>query len=329
MEWYNVYGEPNWPSQNTKLAQLTNINRQIIPVFGDYELEKIKPVDIQTFYNNLIKKGYKPSTVHKFSEALRQSLKKAFALDMIPKNPCDNATLPPKRQDEVRHLSEDEMKKLDLALPESTTGRACGFILMTGMRAGEMAGLRWGDIDMENEVMQIRRSVNYQKTVVDGVVSEHESLVVSPVKTRKGFREITLLPEAIELLNQQRAQQGVECKRAGRFWQGRPAGDPETYVFASTLGTAIQRRVVQRALDGFRKKAGLEHVTLHPLRHSALTQMSVNGVDPKTLSEIAGHSNVSFTMQVYCHSSREAKRKAFEALGRVFDKSKKDVDVND
>jgi hypothetical protein len=115
----------------------------------------------------------------------------------VPSNPCDKVVMPSMRQDEVKHLSGEEMAKLVLALPETTAGRASALILMTGLRSAEIAGLRWGDIDFENAVLQVRRTAHYQKTISNGVASKHQTLVISPAKTRKGFRELALMPQAM------------------------------------------------------------------------------------------------------------------------------------
>jgi integrase len=318
MDWYRLYGEPCWKSQRTRVVHLTNIKKHLIPAFGKILLQKIQPPRLQAFFNSLTNEGYSTSTIHKIKEPLNGCMKKAHDLGMIAANPCDKIELPSIRKDEVEHLNHDEMQETLDALPNTTYGRACALILLTGLRKAECAGLQWGDVDFDNNVIQVRRTACYGKVVHDGLMSDHQELIIQLAKTKKGFREIPLIPQAAQILRDQRNGQMKQYLKAGNFWTCSKAGEKDCWVFTTGIGTVLEMGNALRTLEKTLKTAEIHRVTLHPLRHSALTEINKNGIDSKTLSEIAGHSKVAFTLQTYCHSDIEAKRKGMKSLEGLF-----------
>jgi integrase len=239
MEWYRMFGEPRWKSNGTRTVHLCNIENHIIPAIGNEMLQKLDTRYVQNFLDHLLRSGKKPITVHKIMEPLRGALKKAFALEMIPKNPFDHLELPTVRQDEVAHLSRPEMLALLDALPDTTHGRCCELILRTGLRKSEVAGLEWRDIDYEGQynggvgIIWVRRTKQYIKPIENGVRADHQMLDVKPTKSRKGYRQIPMKQETRRLFELQLEEQKRQRKTAGRLWQGGEPGALETPVFAT------------------------------------------------------------------------------------------------
>ncbi|GHU66493.1 site-specific integrase [Clostridia bacterium] len=312
MDWFKLYGEPRWNSQQTRKTHLQNIEKHLIPAFGRVRLQKLEPPRIQSFFNQLSKDGKKSATVRKIMEPMTGCLKKAAQLNMINSNPCDKVELPPLRQEEVKHLDHDEVEIVLGEFPDSTHGRICEFILHTGLRAAEIAGLQWADVDFKNRLIHIKRTAHYQKLVENGVKAEHQSLVIAPTKTTNSDRDVPLNDDAVELLKVQLVVQRHENQN--KRWKGGLPGAKLMWVFASKVGTCIQMDNTVRVLEQMLKGMEVKRVTVHPLRHSCFTEMNYSGVDPRTISEIAGHKKVSFTLQVYVHSNIETKRGAVQKL---------------
>jgi integrase len=322
MEWYKMFGEPHWKSNGTRMVHLSNIENHIIPALGSEMLQKLDTRHVQGFIDNLLISGKKTVTVHKIMEPLRGALKKAFALEMISKNPFDHIELPTVRQDEVVHLSRPEMMAVLEALPDNTHGRCCELILRTGLRKSEVAGLEWRDIDFEGQyndgqgIIWVCRTKQYIKPIENGVKADHQILDVKPTKSRKGYRQIPMKPETHSLFQRQLAEQRKEALVAGSHWQGGRPDAPETPVFATRVGTVPDMAHARNALQRACEEAATRIVTLHPLRHSCLTEMAKGGkVGLRTLAEIAGHEKPSFTAEKYLHSDLSAMSDALDVLG--------------
>jgi integrase len=235
-------------------------------------LQKLDTRHVQYFLDNLLRSGKKPITVHKIMEPLRGALKKAFALEMIPKNPFDHIELPTARQDEVAHLSRPEMLALLDVLPDTTHGRCCELILRTGLRKSEVTGLEWRDIDYEGlynggvGIIWVRRTKQYIKPIENGVRADHQILDVKPTKSRKGYRQIPMKQETRKLFELQLEEQKRQRKTVGRLWQGGEPGSPETPVFATRAGTVPDMVQARNTLQRACEDAATRVVTLHPER---------------------------------------------------------------
>ena len=311
-----MFGEPKWKSNGTRMVHLSNIKNHIIPALGGELLQKVDTRHVQYLVDSILRSGLEPVTVRKIMEPLRGALKKAYALEMIAKNPVDHIELPTVRQDEVVHLSRIEMQALLEALPNTTHGRCCELILRTGLRKSEVAGLEWRDIDLDGEgIMWVRRTKMYIKPIENGVKADHQILDVKPTKSKKGYRQIPIKPETLALFQRQLVEQRVEAMKAGALWQGGRPGAPETPVFATKVGTVPDMAHARNTLKHACEEAATRIVTLHPLRHSCLTAMAKGGrVDLRTLADIAGHVKPGFTAEKYLHSDLDAMSDAFDVL---------------
>ncbi len=224
------------------------------------------------------------------------------------RNVVENVKLPKLEGKEIAYLTPDEQHTLLAALPDNTQGRAIRFILGSGLRASELCGLRWSDIDEDS--FTIRKGAQYVKEAS----GKTQKLVLAPPKTRAGKRTIPLTSVMLELLDQQRKAQIAARLAAGIEWQGGTPGEKNTPVFATEVGTVYDRTNLDRTLRICLKKAGLPSRGLHALRHTFATNWVRSGADLRTLAEIIGHTNVAFTMQQYVHSDMTTKRAGMLAV---------------
>ena len=162
--------------------------------------------------------------------------------------------------------------------------------LVTGLRRGELLGLKWDDIDLKSGVLRVCRQVLRQ----DGKVVE------APLKTKNSYRSVSLGADAVEVLEQQK-------KKAGG----------SEYMFPSSTGGPMSPDSVLHMLQRVLKRAGLERVRFHDLRHTFATFALQNGVDVKTVSGMLGHYSAGFTLDTYAHVTTAAQREAANTMGNV------------
>src|SRR6266571_6317108 len=175
--------------------------------------------------------------------------------------------------------------------------------LATGMRRGELLGLKWQDINLEARALQVRRSLTRMPT--------GQGYKETEPKTKSGRRSIALVPFAVEALGQHWEHQQEEKARAGELWQD------HGYVFCKSDGSHLNPgHDVYEQFKIVLKKAGLPDVRFHDLRHSTATLLLSKGVHPKVVQEILGHSAINITMDTYSHVLPNIQR---DAMGRMDD----------
>ena len=158
--------------------------------------------------------------------------------------------------------------------------------LATGLRRGELLGLKWEDIDLTAGVIRVRRQVSR----IDGKIVE------APLKTKNAYRTVTISPQAVEVLNAQKAKTNDE------------------YVFPSPNGGPISPDSVNNMLKRVLKRAGIPRVRFHDLRHTFATLALQNGVDIKTVSGMLGHFSADFTLDTYAHVTTAAQKEAARTM---------------
>jgi integrase len=157
--------------------------------------------------------------------------------------------------------------------------------MATGMRLGEILGLRWRDVDLEAELVRVCKAVEW---------TGRQYRLTDP-KTPRGRRTIHLAPSAAEALRRVRKSQAERRLAAGEGWSD------EDFVFDAGDGRPMRTDVVSSAFRALVKDAHLPRVRFHDLRHGFATQLLASGVHPKVVSEALGHASVSLTLDVYSH----------------------------
>ncbi len=298
--WYRTYLKTN-VRPSTASTTYRAIRNHLKPALGKYKLQQLRTEHIQAFIIDQQKNGLRASTIKRNVAPLKTALKQAVQNRLIVRNPADYIKLPKQEQSEIQFLTRDEQKALLELLPNTTNGRAIRFILGTGLRVGELCALRWSDINSDYFTVSQTASIYHDdeagKTVID----------FNAPKTKAGKRSIPLLPSMKTLLSEQRHSQLKRRLKAGSAWTGCRTDQNDNYVFASMVGTALDRDNKGRFLHTYLKKVGLSSRGIHTLRHTFATNWVQSGGDIRSLSEILGHTNVAFTMQTYVHSDMSIK----------------------
>jgi integrase len=176
----------------------------------------------------------------------------------------------------------------------------------TGMRRGELAGLKWQDVDFENGIISVRREVIF----VPG-----QGHLVTPPKSAKSRRAIDVTPNVITRLRQHRAIQSEERLRLGPVWVD------EDWVLTKEDGTHISPNTFSRAFRAIRIECGLPPVRLHDLRHTHASLLLKAGVHLKVVQERLGHSNIAITADTYSHVSAGIQKAAAHDFEKLLDAS--------
>jgi integrase len=279
---------------------------------GDIMLLDLRPDDIQRWENALNARGLKPATVRKAHTLLKSALNQAVMLERLERNPAA-AVRPPKLPAYSPNALDDTQRRrlmafLDQGAP-TTTNMAVRMALMTGMREGEICGLRWCDVDLAARTLWVRQAI----------ARDHGRFYVKPPKTAGSMRDIPLPTDLINLLDVRRRTMLEGCVEAGVRLSG---GLGQLYVFGGIDGSFLHPHEIWRQWKTIAACLGLVGTqgrvpTFHDLRHTFATAAIAEGVDVKTVSSILGHTNAAMTLNVYASADPAAKRAAAETIGEV------------
>lgn len=271
------------------------------PVLGRHRLASLGPQHVQTFVNGQIERGLSAQTVRHHRDVLRCALEQAVRWRLVERNVAKLARPPRLNRQPVRPLSVQQALTLIGHCRNDRLGPLFQMAIATGMRQGELFGLRWEDVDWHRRTVAVRWALQR----VDG-----RATFVEP-KTKTARRTIPLPDLAIEALQAQQAFQAENRLLAGDRWQ------EWNLVFTSTRGTPLDTSNVNARLHELLAEAGLPRQRFHDLRHCSASLLLHGRVDMRTLMGRLGHSQISLTMNTYAHLSPELERDAASALDRV------------
>ena len=279
------------------------IENHIKPNIGDIPLEKLTTLDLQRLYKTLLAngrvdrleskgqpKGLSPKTVRNIHQILSSALKLAQEQRIILTNPAEGCALPKVEHREMKTLPVEQLQSFLREAKDSGVFELYYLELATGLRRGELLGLKWEDIDLEHGDLRVRRQI----ARINGKVVE------APLKTKNAYRTLPLAEDTISILNEQKKKVGSS-----------------PWVFPSATGGPISPDSVLHMLHRVLKRAGLPKVRFHDLRHTFATLALQNGVDIKTVSGMLGHFSAGFTLDTYAHVTTSAQKAAANTMGKL------------
>lgn len=274
---------------------------RLVPHIGGIKLRKLNPASIQKMYTDLSESGLSPRSVHHTHRALHKAMKHALRQGMIARNPCEAVDPPRAQGSEMKTLSSEQVGIL-LSGTEGQRFHALYVLAVTsGLRMGELLGLRWSDVEFDNRRLMVRRSL--QKTK-DGFA------FVEP-KTAKSRRTVMLTDRALSALRTHRQHQLEDRLALG------PAWEDQDLVFTSEIGGPMDpgncAAIFKRAL----RRLELPDIRFHDLRHTCASLLLSAGTHPKVVSEMLGHSTIVLTLDTYSHVIPVMHSEAAETMERI------------
>jgi integrase len=284
------------PSTHERYCSL--MRRHVEPRIGRIQMSKLRPVHVQSVLDGMLGDELAPATVLQAYRVLFEALRQAVRWQVLSTNPAAAASPPrPDRPKLVIPDAADVRKLLDAA--EGPLGMALVIAASTGMRRGEVLGLRWSAIDGD----KVRVTTSLQR--IDG------RLMFVPPKTDRGRRTISLPPIAVDALRRWRKDQAERQLLLGAAW------DPSGVVVDRGDGRPVDPGELSHAFARLCGHVGLEGVRLHDLRHAFATELLRASVHPKVVSEALGHASTAFTMDVYSHVLPSMGEQVAEAMQAV------------
>lgn len=252
--------------------------------FENHPLTEISEIDIQQLLQKLHKQGYSKSTIRLVKMTLTQAFRRAIKLHYMADNPAEDTKVPIMASEKiVDAFSPADQQRILAAAQSDLHGELIIFLLNTGLRKSELLNLRWE---------------NYGSCIVSGKTVSYIKIIKS--KTKKGTRIVPLTSDAVKII-----------ERQPRI---------NDYIFNSTKGTPVTKSVLRRVCERLKRETGVS-ITPHMCRHTFATRLYEEDVDVKSLSELLGHSKVSFTIQRYVTPNLQKQMQVISCLEKVYHKT--------
>ncbi len=283
------------------------LKNHIKPQIGSVPLAELTSLDLQRFYKHLLDggrvdrieakkkpKGLAPKTVRNIHQMIGSAYNLAIEQRLVTKNPTQGCALPKVEHKEMKTLTADQLSTFFQEARDSGVYELYYLDLATGLRRGELLGLKWTDVDFEYGAVRVQRAISRQNGKV----------VEAPLKTKNAYRTLPLSADAIDVLKMQK------CNIGNSEW-----------VFPSPTGGPMSPDSVLHMLQRVLKRAGLPRIRFHDLRHTFATMALQNGVDVKTVSSMLGHYSAGFTLDTYAHVTTDAQLKAAQTMGNILSRA--------
>lgn len=267
----------------------------IQPALGTIRLADLRPEHLQRFYNAKLEAGLSARTVRYLHGLLHHVLDQALKWGLVPRNVSEAATPPRQTRRSLQTLGPAEVQRLLDALHEDRLYALYLLAISTGMRQGEILGLRWTEVDLDGGTVRVVRAIQRIKG---------QGYVVSEPKTERGRRAIALPKITVIALKERQRQQSAEKVLAEEDWQD------QGLVFTTQIGTPLDARNVLRHFKAALQQAELPEMRFHDLRHTAATLLLLQEIHPKIVQEMLGHSSITLTLDTYSHVLPDMQREA-------------------
>ena len=279
------------------------LENHIKPNIGQIPLEKLTSLELQKLYKKLLEKGrvdrlesrhqakgLSPKTVRNIHQIISSAMKLAQEQKLIIGNPAEGCALPRLEHREMQTLPVEQLQSFLGEAKDSGVFELYYLELATGLRRGELLGLKWEDIDLERGDLRVKRQI----ARINGEVVE------APLKTKNAYRTLPLAEDTVSVLLEQKKKVG-----------------DSPWVFPSPAGGPLSPDSVLHMLHRVLKRAGLPSLRFHDLRHTFATLALQNGVDVKTVSGMLGHFSAGFTLDTYAHVTTASQRQAAKTMGGI------------
>jgi integrase len=281
-----------------------NVEKHLIPTLGKIHLDLLTPLHVQEMMNRHLTAGLSAKSVAYMHQVLRTALGLAVRWDLVSRNVARLVDRPRIQRKPISPLTPDEARKFLAGIRGHRLEALFSVALALGLRQGEALGLRWNDIDFTAGTLRVSNQIQR----IDG------RLTLVPPKTEKSRRTLVMPSMIAEQLREHEKRQVAEKLWAGSKWQ------ENGLVFPNRIGQPTQARRVIEQFHQALAQSGLRRIRFHDLRHSCATLLLVQGVSPRVVMEVLGHSEIALTMNAYSHVVPELQREAAQRMQAILER---------
>ncbi len=318
-KWLEKYAKPSI-KLSTYCSYELYVRAHIKPLIGDRYMNTVTAEELQDFFNdraangNLQREGgLSPKTLTNIRNMMHTAFDQALKNGMITVNLVESVRLPKAEKQEMRVLDREEQRRLIAAACLAPEPAAFGVIfdLFTGLRIGELCGLRWRNVNMNDHSFKVCETRNRLPNFDDTIDTTTSVRTVESTKTSNSRRTVymtdSLFKDFQEYMN-------IQLSIKKQY----PSYNPDGYVFCQVSGDPYEPRTYQDLFKRCVKQAGIKDANFHALRHTFATRSLEQGMDVVTLSKLLGHANPSITMDKYCHAIDDHKRQSVQKLDDLY-----------
>lgn len=308
-EWFTRYKVPKI-KETSIIPMKTKYRANFGRLIGSMKVAEIRNMDIQDVINTMQREGRATSSMRDALGRVRECLESAKNNRIISENPCFDITVPWENvTKERRFLSQEEQNRFLQQVENNWYKEMFYIMFLTGMRIGEVGGLKWEDVDFKNKCININRSLSCQYE--SGV----KTVRLTAPKTHNSYRKIPFMGEAEEMFLSQKKKQDKIKKELGKRY--RSDGEFSDLVFVTSMGSPVFRhhaekevkKVVkaineQEAFDSVREQREphyFEDLYPHAIRHTFCSRCFQLNMNPKVVQKLMGHQHYSTTIDIYTH----------------------------
>lgn len=270
------------------------VTNHLIPAFGEYDVAALTRRDVQRWVSKL---ELHPTTIDHVVSVLGAAYAYAVKWDMVAANPCKGLDVPTAPRTPVKAMTQADARTILDAFKGTSLESLVTVALWTGMRQGELLGLRWADVDLDGATVTVTSSLS---RLADG---ESIRYVLTAPKSAKSVRTIPLAPEAVGALKAERLAQMAE-NRTSRFG----------LVFFETFDRPLDGPAVTYRFQQHLKAREMPKLRFHDLRHGCATLLIASGMPIAFVSKVLGHSSINITADIYGHLDESVAREAINRL---------------
>lgn len=301
--WLENYAKVNVAASTFELYK--SFSKNIVQHIGNLTLKETKPAHIQNFYSKLLQdKSISKRQILKIHRMLHEALKHAVQWQLIINNPTDSVTAPRPEKTSIKVWDIDtsfnflkDIKNTNLYIPVMLA-------LTTGMRLGEIAALKWSDINFKDGFISVTH--NFQRV-------ENQYILKQP-KTEKSKRSIAMMELTIKELITHKNKQKYDKIKQGNLY------DDQDFICTWENGKPLRPHYISDLFRNYILRLDYPRIRFHDLRHTHATMLLSKGVNPKIVSERLGHSTVNITLDIYTHVLPNMQKEAVKKLDSIFEK---------
>ncbi|WP_413927598.1 tyrosine-type recombinase/integrase [Clostridioides sp. ES-W-0018-02] len=279
---------------------------------GNVKLKDLRVSHIQKYYNRLLDSNKSISTIRQINTKLKTCLSEAEKQGLIQRNYCTMVNIPvEKKENKLEILTLEQQKSFIKAIEGHKLEVLFLLALGTGLRLGELLGLKWFDIDFKKSNLTVKRTL--QRTYfIDKNGNRELKVLEQEPKTSNSYRTVPIPKDVLNKLKEHKVNQNTDILKAGELYRN------DNYVFCNELGAPIDDKRPLRNLKSILNRLNIEPIKFHGLRKTYATRLFENDVPPKTVQVLMGHYDISITLNIYTQVMEDKKVEAVEKLNDIF-----------